>query len=72
MSRHQEKDPYTITVYQPTKAPTDAPRYPIDLVGPLDPEVVKAARHTVCGASVDAAEARKLLAMLGIEPGAEA
>jgi hypothetical protein len=34
----------------------------------IDPEVAAAARMTVCGNAIDAAEARKLLQMLGIEP----
>jgi hypothetical protein len=75
MTRRREVDPYTITVHQPTTAPTDKRQYNVDLIASVavtDPEVIKAARMTVCGASVDAKEARKLMAMLGIEPGAEA
>jgi hypothetical protein len=34
----------------------------------IDPEVAAAARKTICGNAIDAAEARKLLQMLGIEP----
>lgn len=34
----------------------------------IDPEVKAAARRVVCGNSIDAVEARKLLQMLGIEP----
>jgi hypothetical protein len=70
VTRRQEPDPFAYNPTQPITKPILKRQYTseiLDDIHPLSPELMKAARATVCGNSIDAKDARKLLDMLGIE-----